>query len=74
VTAENAARASLIPNRYDVGGWEQFDSGNGYAALIARANGKLVTADNGGNSPLIANRTSVGTWELFFVVTMDELN
>ena len=35
------------------------------AALVAKANGRLVCAENAGAQPLIANRTQVGPWETF---------
>jgi hypothetical protein len=44
--------------------FDQVDTGDGYVALRAHANGLYVTA---GDSPLIANRTAIGAWEKFYI-------
>ncbi|WP_432833107.1 GH25 family lysozyme [Dactylosporangium sp. CA-092794] len=75
VSADNAGKAPLIPNRTSIGVWETYDlvdAGNGDVALRSHANGLYVTAENAGNAPLVANRTAVGAWEKFTLAENDD--
>ena len=63
-----AGQQPLIANRPSIEISEQFqivNTGDGFFALKAKANGQYVCAENAGQSPLIANRTGIGGWEQF---------